>query len=87
MGRQAYLKNSSLAVWEVIQIAQAYDLDEQKTAEHFQRAGEWVHSALLYAEAYPDEIQTAIADAQSMGEIHLKRLLPQLETLQFTEEN
>ena len=87
LGRQAYLKNSSLAVWEVIQIAQAYNLDEQKTAEHFQRSGEWVRSALLYAQAYPEEIQTAIADAQSTGEINLKRLLPQLETLQFAEEN
>ena len=81
LGRQAYLKNSSLALWEVIQIAQGYGLDEQKTAEHFQRPLEWVRSALLYAIAYPEEIQTAIADAQAVNETTLKRLLPQLETI------
>lgn len=81
LGRQAYLKNSSLALWEVIQIAQGYELDEQKTAEHFQRPLEWVRSALLYAIAYSEEIQTAIADAQAANETSLKRLLPQLETI------
>jgi len=47
LGRQPYLKNSSLALWEVIQIAQSYALDEQKTAAHFHRPLEWVRSALL----------------------------------------
>ena len=41
-----------MALWEVIQIAQSYGLDEQKTAAHFHRPLEWVRSALLYAEAY-----------------------------------
>jgi predicted DNA-binding protein len=81
VGRQPYLKNSSLALWEVIQIAQEYGLDEQKTAEHFQRTVEWVRSALLYAEAYPEEIQTVIADAQAITETSLKRLMPQMETI------
>lgn len=81
LGRQPYLKNSSLSVGEVIQIAQSYALDEEKTARHFQRPIEWVRSALLYAEAYPSEVQAAIADAQSTNETTLKRLLPQLETI------
>lgn len=82
LGRHAHLKNSSLAVWEVIRIAQGYGLDEQKTADHFQRPLAWVKSAILYAEAYPDEIQTAIADAQASHETTLLRLLPQLEIRQ-----
>ncbi|TRT45902.1 MAG: transcriptional regulator [Microcystis aeruginosa Ma_QC_C_20070703_M131] len=81
LGRQPYLKNSSLALWEVIQIAQSYGLDEEKTAAHFHRPLEWVRSALLYAEAYRSEVQTAISDAQAMNETTIKRLLPQLETL------
>ncbi|MEB3308765.1 MAG: transcriptional regulator [Snowella sp.] len=81
LGRQAYLKNSSLAVWEVIQIAQDYELDEKQTAEHFQRSLEWVRSALLYATAYPEEIQTAISDAKAINETTLQRLLPQLEII------
>ena len=82
LGRHAYLKNSSLAVWEVIRIAQGYGLDEQKTVDHFQRPLAWVKSAFLYAEAYPDEIQTAITDAQASNEKTLTRLLPQLEIRQ-----
>lgn len=35
LGRQPYLKNSSLALWEVIQIAQSYALDEQKNGGTF----------------------------------------------------
>jgi hypothetical protein len=81
LGRQPYLKNSSLALWEVIQIAQSYGLDEEKTAAHFHRHLEWVRSALLYAEAYRSEVQTAISDAQAMNETTIKRLLPQLETM------
>ncbi|MFM7787948.1 MAG: transcriptional regulator, partial [Microcystis panniformis] len=63
LGRQPYLKNSSLALWEVMQIAQSYALDEQKTAAHFHRPCEWVRSALLYAEAYQSEVEKAIAQA------------------------
>ena len=85
LGRQPYLKNSSLALWEVIQIAQSYELDEEKTALHFHRPLEWVRSALLYAEAYHLEVQTAIADAQSINETTLKQLLPQLETIRLGE--
>jgi hypothetical protein len=82
LGRHAHLKSSSLAVWEVIRIAQGYELDEEKTAAHFERPLVWVKSAFLYAEAYPDEIQTAIADAQGTHETALTRLLPQLEIRQ-----
>lgn len=84
LGRQAYLKNSSLAVWEVCQIAQNYNMDEQKTAQHFHRPLEWVRCAFLYREAYPGEIDTAIADAQAVDKTALKRLLPQLETVAIT---
>ena len=87
LGRQPYLKNSRLAVWEVIQIAQSYGLDEEKTAVHFHRPLEWVRSALLYAEAYHLEVQTAIADAQTINETTLKRLLPQLETITLSSDS
>ena len=86
-GRKPYLKNSRLAVWEVIQIAQSYGLDEEKTAVHFHRPLEWVRSALLYAEAYHSEVQTAIADAQTINETTLKRLLPQLETIAVSPDS
>jgi hypothetical protein len=87
LGRQPYLKNSSLALWEVIQIAQSYALDEQKTAAHFHRPLEWVRSALLYAEAYQSEVEKAIAQAQTLNETTLKRLLPQLETITVSPDS
>ncbi len=87
LGRQPYLKNSSLALWEVIQIAQSYALDEQKTAAHFHRPLEWVRSALLYAEAYQSEGQKAIIQAQTLNETTLKRLLPQLETITVSPDS
>jgi len=87
LGRQPYLKNSSLALWEVIQIAQSYALDEQKTAAHFHRPLEWVRSALLYAEAYQSEVQKAIIQAQTLNETTLKRLLPQLETITVSPDS
>lgn len=86
-GRQPYLKNSSLAVWEVIVIAQDYDMDVHRTAEHFHRPIEWVKTAMLYAEAYPDEINLAIADNQAMNETGLKRLFTQLELVSIPDEN
>ncbi|TRV41943.1 MAG: transcriptional regulator [Microcystis panniformis Mp_MB_F_20051200_S9] len=87
LGRQPYLKNSSLALWEVMQIAQSYALDEQKTAAHFHRPCEWVRSALLYAEAYQSEVEKAIAQAQILNETTLKRLLPQLETITVSPDS
>jgi hypothetical protein len=85
-GRQPFLKNSSLAVWEVILIAQDYDLDLPKAAGHFHRPVEWVKAAFLYAEAYPEEIETAIADSRAMNETALKRLFPQMETITVPQD-
>lgn len=79
LGRQAFMKGSSLAVWEVIEIAQNYECDVEQTADHFERPSEWVKAALNYAEAYPNEINLAIEDAQSVTFSDLKRLLPNIE--------
>ena len=81
LGRQAFLKNSSLAVWEVIEIAQNYQMNQQKTAEHFHRTLEWTRCAFLYYEAFPQEVELAVADAQAINQKTLERLLPQLETI------
>lgn len=86
LGRQAYLKNSSLAVWEVIAIARSYKMDEVKVATHFQRPIEWVKAAFNYAEAYSEEIGITISDAQSTNATTLKRLLPQLEIVNVPVE-
>ena len=86
VGRQAYVKGSTLAVWEVIAVAEHYGMDAAKTAAHFEWPVPRVRAAFHYAEAYPDEIQTAIADNRSMTFDQLKRMFPQAEEFVVTEE-
>ena len=64
IGRQAYIQGSSLAVWEVVKLARAYGGDVARTAERLGWPQARVQAALNYAAAYPDEIETAIADSQ-----------------------
>ena len=52
VGRQPYLRNSGLAVWEVILVARHYDMDAEAVARHFQRPVEWVKAAFNYCEAF-----------------------------------
>ncbi len=86
VGRCAYLKNSNLAVWQVIVTAQKYDFQPDKIALHLRRPQEWVLAALNYAEAYPVEIEDAISDYRAMNYTALKRILPQIELIKVPSE-
>lgn len=81
VGRQAYMKNSNLAVWQVIMLAERYKQDVVKTATHLQKSIEWVKAAFNYAEAYPQEISLAIEDDLAINYTTIKRILPQTELL------
>lgn len=81
VGRQAYLKNSRLAVWEIIMLAEQYQLNIEKTANHLQKPIEWIKAALNYAEAYSEEISLAIEDSLTINYQTIKRTLPQTELL------
>jgi hypothetical protein len=80
LGHQAYMKDSNLAVWEVILIAQDHDMDAERVAAYFRRPRAWVNAAFHYYEAYHDEIDPVLEDNRSMTFEKLKRLLPNLET-------
>jgi predicted transcriptional regulator len=80
IGRQAFMKDSNLAVWEVIMIAQDHDMDADRVARYFSRPRAWVNSALHYYEEFRDEIDPTLEDTRSMSFEKLKRLLPSLET-------
>lgn len=80
IGRQAYLKESNLAVWEVILIAQDHEMDGERVATYFRRPRAWVNAAFHYYESFPDEIDPLLEDSRSMTFEKLKRLLPNLET-------
>jgi predicted DNA-binding protein len=81
VGRQAYMKNSNLAVWQVIMLAQGYEQDAIETATHLQKPIEWVKAAFNYAEAYEQEISLAIEDNLAINYTSVKRILPQTELL------
>lgn len=77
--RRACLKGSTLAVWEVIQVARDYDMDAERTAAHFGRPKEWAQAALNYYAAYPQEIDRQIEYNDSMTFEMLRRRLPGLQ--------
>lgn len=81
VGRQAYMKNSNLAVWQVIMLADQYQRDVNKTANHLQKSTDWVKAAFNYAEAYAEEINLAIEDDLAINYTTIKRILPQTELL------
>lgn len=81
VGRQAYMKNSNLAVWQVIMLRQELNNDVVKIANHLQKSTTWVQAAFNYLEAYTSEIDLAIQDDLATGYTTIKRLLPQTELL------
>lgn len=81
VGRQAYMKNSNLAVWQVIMLARELNNNISATANHLQKSTAWVQAAFNYQEAYSDEIDLAIEDDLAIDYTSIKRLLPQTELL------
>lgn len=86
VGRQAYMKNSNLAVWQVIMLSDLYDRDVDATAAHLHKPNEWVKAAFNYAEAYAEEISLAIADDRAINYTTIKRLLPQTELISIPND-
>ena len=78
VGRQACIQGSSLAVWEVIFLLQAYKDDLAAVAKHLEWAKAKVQAAVSYAEAFPDEINRALEENRAMDFTALKRMLPQI---------
>jgi hypothetical protein len=76
-GRQACVQGSSLAIWEIMMVARDYKNDAVKVAAHLRWPEAKVQAAFHYAKAFPDEIDTAIADNDAMDFESLSRLLPQ----------
>jgi hypothetical protein len=80
-GRQAYIQASSLAVWEIMLLARSYNNDLGAVARHLRWPHARVQAAVNYAEAFPEEIGTALAENDAMDHTSLKRMLPQ--TVEF----
>jgi uncharacterized protein (DUF433 family) len=79
VGRQACVQGSRLAVWQVVQIVRRYGNDLKQAAAHLAWPTLKVQAAMNYARAFPDEIETAIQDAESCHFDRISRMLPQAE--------
>ena len=77
VGRQAAIQGSSLAVWEVTLLLRSYGGDVPAVAKHLQWPAMKVQAAAHYAEAFPEEIDEALADNDAAAFEALKRSLPQ----------
>jgi hypothetical protein len=76
-GRQATIQGSTLGVWEVLLLVRSYGGDVPAVAEHLQWPQAKVLAAVHYAEAFPEEIDEAIAENEATDFEALKRMLPQ----------
>lgn len=76
--RHACLKGA-LQLWQLIMVAQEYDLDLEKTAAFFQLPPHRIQAAFDYYRTYPEEIDRPIAENRSWTYERLKRVLPQLK--------
>lgn len=79
-GRQAYLKGTRLAIWQVASIARSFDGDPAGVAAHLEIAIPPIAAALAYGRAYPAEIEAAIDD-NTHAATHLEGLVPGLRTV------
>ena len=76
-GRQAYVQGSSLAVWEVMLLVRSYQGQVAAVARHLRWPESKVRAAMNYAQAYPEEIQEALDENDSVDFLTLQRLAPQ----------
>jgi hypothetical protein len=78
-GRQACIQGSSLAVWEIMLIARSHHNDATAVAKHLGWPVAKVRAAFNYAQTFPEEIQTALAENDAMDSEAMARMLPQAE--------
>jgi hypothetical protein len=76
-GRQAYIQGSTLAIWEVMLLLRSYKWSVKGVAKHLKWPEAKVRAALNYAEAFPGEVNEAMAENDSTNFEGLKRMLPQ----------
>ncbi len=80
-GRQAYVKGSGLAVWEVAMLARDQGGDAERVADYLQWPLTRVQAALSYAHDYREEIGAALADNDAVDFETLQRLLPHAQRI------
>lgn len=80
VGRQAFLKGTRLSVFFVARTLREFDGSLDALAEHLSRPRSILETASAYAEAFPDEVENAIRDYESLNSLErLRESLPGLE--------
>jgi hypothetical protein len=75
-GRQTYIQGSGVQVWMVMLLLRSYKGDVAAVAEHLVWPVEKVKAAINYRDAYPEEIDSALAENDAIDFDSLKRDLP-----------
>jgi uncharacterized protein (DUF433 family) len=83
VGRQAYLRGSSLAVWEVVMLVRERKGDAEATAAYLGWPVACVEAALRYAAAYPEEIEAALRETMAVDADALRQLLPETQVIEI----
>jgi hypothetical protein len=83
-GRQACILGSTLAVWEVMLLVQSYKGNLAAVARHLKWPESKVQAAVNYAQAFPEEIESARSENAAMDLEALKRMLPQTAEFRST---
>ena len=86
IGRQPFVKQSGMAIWEFIMVARGFDMDAERTAAYLQCPVENVKAALNYYHAFREEIDQALAD-NDLGEERLNRMFPSLRVFTFLKQD
>ena len=81
--KEAYLPGTGLAVWEIAWVAEAYDGDVEKTAEHLSIDCDLVKEALDYAVEHREEIGVQIHHHVCWEEEDFRRAFPRVTVLAF----
>lgn len=82
-GRQAFVKGTGAAVWEVVMVARDLGMDTGRVAQHFGWPEVIVQAALAYARAHSDEIDAILDRVESFTFEDLRRILPEAQEIQM----
>lgn len=79
VGRQAFIRGTRLAVWQVATLLRDYEGNVPNTAAHLGWPEAKVHAAVAYTKAFPTEIEAAIRENESVDFEQLSRILPGIQ--------
>ncbi len=79
LGRQAYVKGSSLAVWEILLLARSYEEDFSSVAKHLRWSEVKAESGYVYAQVFPEEVSRALAKHDATDFKKLSKIYPGIQ--------